>query len=89
MRQPIVESQPSPTSDPGIEIAQSSDSSFSSLVSDDLDLPIVVRKGVSNCTLHPLTDYLSHHCLSQKHKSFLTSLDSIGIRKSVEKALKD
>jgi len=84
-----VESQPSPTSNSGTETAQSLDSSFSNPVSNDLDLPIAVRKGVRSYTLHPLTDHLSYHCFSQNHKSFLTSLDSIVIPKSIEEALKD
>ena len=55
----------------------------------DMDLPIAIRKGVRNCTKHPLANFLSYHHLSPTHKSFLTSLDSIVIPKSVEEALKD
>lgn len=55
----------------------------------NLDLPIAIRKGVRNCTKHPLAKFVSYHRLSPTHISFLTSLDSIVIPKSVEEALKD
>jgi len=55
----------------------------------NLDLPITLRKGVRNCTKHPLDNFLSYHRLSPTHKSFLTSMDAIVITKSVEEALKD
>jgi len=58
------------------------------LESTNLDLPITIRKGVITCSKHPLANYLSSHCLSPIHKSFLTSLDAITIPKSVEEAVK-
>jgi len=56
---------------------------------DDLDMPISLRKRVRRCTQHPLAHYISYHRLSQTHKSFLTSLNTIVIPKSVDEALKD
>jgi len=57
--------------------------------STELDIPIAIKKGVRRCTQYPLANYLSYHWLSLKHFSFLTSLDSIIIPKTVEEALKD
>ena len=56
---------------------------------DDSDLPIVPRKGVRSCTQHLMINYLSYHRLSQKHISFLTSLDSIIVPNLVTEALRD
>ena len=58
-------------------------------INADLDLPITVRKGVRSCTQYPLTNFLSYHRISQNHKGFLASLDSIEVPKLVDKALKD
>ena len=102
-RQPILDPQQAPPSDSsqGKEFTQFailenepkpsvSDCTNSSNPNyDDLDLPIVVRKGVWSCTQHPLTNFLSYHRLSQNHKGFLASLDSIVIPKTVEEALRD
>ena len=74
-------------SQPGTEKVDSLDPIHS--FSTDLDIPIAIRKGVRRCTQHPLASYLSYHRLSSRHKSFLTSLDSTVIPKSVEEALKD
>lgn len=55
----------------------------------DLDLPIALRKGIRSCTQHPMSNYLSYHCLSSTHRGFLSSLDAIVIPTSVEEALKN
>ena len=55
----------------------------------DLDLPIAIRKGVRSCTQHPIAKFVSYHKLSLKHKSFLSSLDSIAIPKTVEEVLQN
>lgn len=90
-RQPIADPQPASTSDlsQGMEFTQLLVSTPSSPIPNDLGLPIAVKKWVRSYTQHPLSNYLSYYRPSQNHKSFLTSLDTIVILKSVDEALKD
>jgi len=63
------------------------DSSSSDLqASNDLDLPIALRKGKRSCT-YPISTYVSYHQLSPTSFSFLTSLDSVSVPKSTREAL--
>ena len=62
---------------------------YSDPIHTDLDLPIAVRKGIRSYTQHPLANFISYHCLSPKHKSFQSFLNSIVIPKSVEEALQN
>ena len=45
----------------------------------DLDLPIVVRKGVRSCTQYPISNFVSYDSLSPSYRTFLSSLNSISI----------
>ena len=88
--QPILDPQQplNSFSNPGTENSDTSPSNSNPIYSD-LDLPIALRKGTISCTQHPLANYISYHRLSPKYKSFLTTLSSIEIPKTVEDALKD
>ncbi|CAH9055335.1 unnamed protein product [Cuscuta epithymum] len=52
----------------------------------DLDLPIALRKGTRSCT-HPISSFVSYSQLSSTSCSFIASIDSISIPKSVKEAL--
>ena len=38
--------------------------------SSDLYVPISIRKGVRNCTIHSIAKYLSYHRVSEKFQAF-------------------
>lgn len=63
--------------------------SFHSFPSPDpsLDLPIALRKGTRNCTSHPIASYVSYASLSSSLRSFVASIDSISVPKSILEAL--
>ena len=67
---------PSPVSDSS---ADSSGNEPSLLVSDNLDAPIAHRKGVRQCTQHPISQFVSYDCLSPSYRAFVSSLSSISI----------
>ncbi|KAL5741578.1 hypothetical protein ACOSP7_028310 [Xanthoceras sorbifolium] len=50
------------------------------------DLPIALRKGKRQCT-YPISSFVSYHCLSSSSCSFIASLDSISIPKTVHEAI--
>ncbi|CAH9119777.1 unnamed protein product [Cuscuta epithymum] len=59
----------------------------SDLVStSDLDLPIALHKGTRSCT-HPISSFVSYSQLSPASCSFVASIDSISVPKSVKEAL--
>ena len=53
----------------------------------DSDLPIAVRKGVRECTKHPIYNFVSYHGLSNKYRAFVASLDQTQVPKSIQEAL--
>lgn len=55
--------------------------------SKDSDLPIAVRKGVRECTKHPIYNFVSYHGLSNKYRAFVASLDQTQVPKSIQEAL--
>ena len=55
----------------------------------DLYLPIAYRKGVRECTKHPINRYVSYSRLSPNYKAFLADLDTVKIPKNIEEALSD
>lgn len=69
--------------------APSTDTSNSTEVSDEPELPIAVRKGTRSCTQHPIERFVSYHALSTPYKSFLSVLSSCSIPKTVADALAD
>ncbi|KAH9753027.1 protein kinase domain-containing protein [Citrus sinensis] len=54
---------------------------------NDLDVPIALRKGTRSCTLHPISKYVSYHRLSPSFRAFAANLSVIAIPKSVQDAL--
>lgn len=70
------------TSEPNSSTHQESEPNF-----DDLDIPIVRRKGTQTCTRHPLHLFLTYSHLSPTYKAFLTKLYSIPIPKTLFEAL--
>ena len=52
----------------------------------ELDLLIVLRKGKRHCTPHPIFNFVSHSCISPSYFSFVVSLDSVSIFKSMAHA---
>lgn len=56
------------------------------LDSTDLNLPITTRKGVRNCTKHPIAKYLSYQKISETHKAFLTNISSISLPRTIQEA---
>ncbi|XP_071915997.1 uncharacterized protein [Coffea arabica] len=53
------------------------------------DLPIALRKGKRHCTSHPISNFVSYSRLSLSYSSFVASLDSVSIPKSITHALND
>ena len=53
---------------------------------DDLDLPIALRKGKRQCT-YPISSFVSYGHLSSSSRSFVASLDSVTLPKTVHDAL--
>ena len=92
-RQPNDDLQPTPIVAPNSRVEEhifeEQNTSQTELEFLDLDLPIDIRKGVRTCTKHPVANFLSYHRLSPIYISFLTTLDSSVIPRSVEEALKD
>ena len=58
-------------------------------VSEDLSIPIALRKGVRSCTQHPIHNYLSYSSLSPTYRAFITTLDQVQIPNSIQEALQD
>ncbi|RVW76008.1 Retrovirus-related Pol polyprotein from transposon RE1 [Vitis vinifera] len=81
-----------PNSENEVTISNPSLQSKSHVNNDDQDLPIVVRKGIRECTnqpLYPLTHFLSFKKFSPSHRAFLVSLNTISIPTTVSEALTD
>ncbi|XP_031256086.1 uncharacterized protein LOC116114071 [Pistacia vera] len=53
----------------------------------DLYLPIALRKGVRECTKHPIAKYLSYHRLSSQHKAFVSNLSKQFVPRTIKEAL--
>ncbi|KAH9650552.1 protein kinase domain-containing protein [Citrus sinensis] len=63
--------------------------SNNSLIISDLDVPIAIRKGVRNCTKHPIANYLSYQRLSKNHKAFTSRISHLFVPRNVQEALDD
>ncbi|KAL6349677.1 hypothetical protein AAG906_041084 [Vitis piasezkii] len=57
------------------------------VVNTNLDIPIAIKKGVRNCTEHPLLNFLSYHKMTNNHKTFATNLSSNLVPKKYKKHL--
>ena len=54
---------------------------------DDSDLPIAQRKGVRECTDHPIEKYVAYGKLLSSYRAFVSYLDNVQIPKTVQEAL--
>ncbi|CAN1152028.1 Retrovirus-related Pol polyprotein from transposon TNT 1-94, partial [Linum perenne] len=53
----------------------------------DLDLPIAYRKGVRECTKHPISKCVSYDRLNPTYKAFITTLDNERVPDNIHEAL--
>jgi len=53
----------------------------------DINLPIVVRKGVRSGTQHPIGNFVSYDRLSSNYRAFETTLDNTQIPRNIQEAL--
>ena len=60
-----------------------------SLLDINLDIPIVIRKGIRTYTQHPLANFLSYQWLGSTYKAFTTSLSLESIPNTIKEALLD
>ncbi|KAI3788025.1 hypothetical protein L2E82_00620 [Cichorium intybus] len=65
--------------------SESSESPESS-ASNDLDVPIALRKGKRNCTAHLIGNFVSYENLSPKYKSFALSLSETQVPRTIQEA---
>ncbi|CAN1770862.1 Retrovirus-related Pol polyprotein from transposon TNT 1-94 [Linum perenne] len=56
--------------------------------SDDLDVPIALRKGVRSCARYPIGNQVSYERLSDSHKAFTIAVDSVEIPRTIQEAMK-
>ena len=59
------------------------------VVDTNLDILIAVRKGIRNCTKHPLSNFVSYHSMNNNYKVFSTNLSSNSDPKNVQEAFVD
>ena len=53
----------------------------------DLDVPIAIRKGVRECTKHPIYNFVSYEGLSPEYRAFITNVSSAEIPQNIHVAL--
>ncbi|CAL5366916.1 unnamed protein product [Camellia sinensis] len=58
-------------------------------ITDDLSLPIALRKGVRACTQHPISKFVSYDSLSSTYRAFVSSLSSVCIPQGWKEAIND
>jgi hypothetical protein len=46
---------------------------------NDLDVPIALRKGTRSCTKHPISNFVSYDSLSPSYRAFVLSVSSVSI----------
>ncbi|KAL4388179.1 hypothetical protein GQ457_09G023630 [Hibiscus cannabinus] len=56
---------------------------------DKDSLPIALRKGVRQCSAHPIERFVAYGNLTSPFKAFTTTVDSVQIPKNVQEAFKD
>lgn len=57
--------------------------------SSDLDVSIALRKGIRNCTKHPIAKYLSYQKLSNNHTAFTSKISQRFVPRKIQEALDD
>ena len=53
----------------------------------DIDVPIALRKGVRDCTKHPISHFVSYNALSPTYRAFTSSVSSVSVPSNVSDAL--
>ena len=61
--------------------------SLETKITDDLGLPIAVRKGTRTCTQHPIKNFISYAGLSPSYRAFTSGLDDVQIPANIQEAL--
>jgi transposase InsO family protein len=78
---PILSSAPISDSDPIVSPKNKT---------SDLDIPIVIRKGIRTCTKYPIAKYISYQRLSNNHKAFISNIfQVVVVPRNIQEALDD
>ena len=56
-------------------------------VSNDLDFPIALRKGVRSCTKHPIQNFVSYNELSPSYRAFAMKITEVKVPTTIHEAL--
>ena len=56
-------------------------------VSNDLDLPIALRKGMRSCTKHPIRNFVSYNELSPSYGAFAMKITEVQVPTTIHEAL--
>ena len=83
---PLMSTVHYPESEPMLGTGSSS-SSNPETISNRLDEPIALRKGVRSCTQHPISKFVSYDNLSPLFHAFTTNLSRIDVPGTIEDAL--
>ena len=76
---------PKPVSSPGIPSEMSC--SLNSVGPKPVDAPITLRKGIRNCTKHPISNHMSCKNLSPSFSVFISQLCSVDVPKNIQEAV--
>ena len=57
--------------------------------SNDLDIPIAIRKGKCSCTIHPMSKYLSYVKPLKKYNDFISKISNLHVPRNIQEALND
>ena len=63
--------------------------SSSALFEFDLDISNAIRNGIRTWTKHPLSNFMSYHCLSPSYKAFTTNWISESIPNNIQETLNE
>lgn len=56
-------------------------------LSDNIDIPIALKKVIRTCTRHPISHFISYEKLSPRYRAFTTDLSEKEIPKNIQEAL--
>ncbi|RVW63346.1 Retrovirus-related Pol polyprotein from transposon TNT 1-94 [Vitis vinifera] len=91
---PEIETSSNLQSEPISETIQTSQSSSNTTaeplldeVSNDLDLPIALRKGMRSCTKHPIRNFVSYNELSPSYGAFAMKITEVQVPTTIHEAL--
>ena len=73
---------------PPADLSPMAPSSSTLVLLSPVDLPITVRKGTrSSRNPHPIYNFLTYHCLSSPHSTFISTLSFVSLPKTMHEAL--